>query len=78
MVTNDNAGSAAVDRLIAEHVSPMDRANAALRRVFLDPGAFPGLVREIAREICEAETAMLQGAKAIAVENLTRPLGRDT
>jgi hypothetical protein len=53
-----------LDRLLADHESPAERARNALRRVFMDPDLYPALVHEIATELCAAEQFMLKGALA--------------
>ncbi len=66
----------AVDKLLAERTSPVDRARAALHRAAFDPDVYPGLVRHIAKEICEAEQAMLKGSLAIIRETFGTPAAK--
>jgi hypothetical protein len=64
----------AADRLIADHVSPVDRARAALHRACLDPDEYAGLVREIAKQIGAAEQAILKGSATLARAIVAKPI----
>ncbi len=58
----------AVEKVLAEHRSVVDRARDAIRRAGMDPRDMPTLVREIGKEIATAESAMLKGTLAIVRE----------
>ncbi len=63
----------AVETVLAEHRSVVDRARDAIRRAGMDPRDMPGLVHEIGGEIAAAEQAMLKGSVAIIRETFGKP-----
>jgi len=65
----------AVGTALAEHRSVVERARDVLRRCCLDPmdPDWRPLVREFAKELAAAESAMLKNARAIIRETFREP-----